>query len=141
MAPCYFTIILLCAALASHTPWSARTHHPPSAPVSPRLLLCGSLSHSLPLVLSCSLPCAPPSLSLLSVLVPLRPGGRQAGGGGGSPPLAKGLLGWGAWLRGWLLVLGLLRPRAGRGGTTSACRCTAHAGRGVVRARHACDRC
>ena len=73
MAPCCFTIILLCVALASHTPWSAQTHHPPFAPVSPRLLLCGSLSHSLPLVLSCSLPCAPPSLSLLSVPVPLRP--------------------------------------------------------------------
>ena len=72
-APCYFTIILLCAALASLTPWSARTHHPPFAPVSPRLLLCGSLSHSLPLFLSCSLPCAPSSLSLLSVLFPLRP--------------------------------------------------------------------
>ena len=73
MAPCYFTIILVCAALASHTPWSARTHHPPFAPVSPRLLLCGSLSHSLPLSLSCSLSCAPLSLSLLSVPFPLRP--------------------------------------------------------------------
>ena len=51
MAPCYFYIILLCAALASHTPWSARTHHPPFAPLSPRLFLWGSLplspSHSL----------------------------------------------------------------------------------------------
>ena len=73
MAPCYFTIILLCAALASHTPWSARTHHPPFAPVSPRLLLCGSLSYSLPLILSCSLSCAPLSLSLLSDPFPLRP--------------------------------------------------------------------
>ena len=46
-------------------PWSARTHHPPFAPVSPRLLLCGSLSHSLPPILSCSLSCAPLSLSPL----------------------------------------------------------------------------
>ena len=67
MAPCYVTIKLLCAVLASHTPWSAQTHHPPFAPVSPRLLLCGSLSHSLPPILSCSLSCAPLSLSLLSV--------------------------------------------------------------------------
>ena len=64
MAHCYFTITLLCVALASHTPWSTRTHHPPFAPVSPRLLLFGSLSHSLPLILSCSLSCAPLSLSL-----------------------------------------------------------------------------
>ena len=64
-APCSFTIYLLCAALASHTPWSARTHHPPFAPVSPRLLLCGSLSHSLPPILSCSLSCTPLSLSPL----------------------------------------------------------------------------
>ena len=67
MAPCYFTICLICAVLASHTPWSAQTHHPPFAPVSPRLLLCGSLSHSLPPILSCSLSFAPLSLSLLSV--------------------------------------------------------------------------
>ena len=86
MAPRCFTIKLLCAAMASHTPWSARTHHPPFAPVSPRLLLCGSLSHSLPLSLSCPLSCplsrspslrsfsiAPHSLSLLSVPLPLRP--------------------------------------------------------------------
>ena len=88
MAPCYFTIKLLCAAKASHTPRSARTHHPPIAPVSPRLLLCGSLSHSLPLTLSCPLfcplslslsfslflfHCSPLSLSLLSVPFPLRP--------------------------------------------------------------------
>ena len=66
MVPCYFTICLFCAVLASHTPWSAQTHHPPVAPVSPRLLLCGSLSHSLPPILSCSLSCAPLSLSLLS---------------------------------------------------------------------------
>ena len=71
MAPCYFTIKLLCAVLASHTPWSAQTHHPPFAPVSPRLLLSGSLSHFLPLILLCSLSCAPLSLSLLSVS-PLR---------------------------------------------------------------------
>ena len=64
MVPCYFTIKLPCAALASHTPWLVGTHHPPFAPVSPRLLLCGSLSHSLPLILSCSLSCALLSLSL-----------------------------------------------------------------------------
>ena len=73
MAPCYLTIILLYAALASHTTWLARTHHPPFTPVTPRLLLCGSLSHSLPLILSCFLSCAPLSLSLLSVPFPLRP--------------------------------------------------------------------
>ena len=88
MAPCYFTIKLICAAMVSHTPWSARTHHPPFAPVSPHLLLCGSLPHSLPLTLSCPLSCplsrspslrsfskAPHSLSLsspfLSHCVPL----------------------------------------------------------------------
>ena len=69
-APCYFSIQLLCTALASHTPWLAQTHHPPFAPVSPRLLLCGFLSHSLPPILSCSLSCAPLSLSLS--LSPLR---------------------------------------------------------------------
>ena len=67
MAPCSFTIWLFCAVSASHTPWSAQTLHPPFAPVSPRLLLCWSLSHSLPPILSCSLSCAPLSLSLLSV--------------------------------------------------------------------------
>ena len=50
MAPHCFTIKLLFTAMVSLTPWSARTHHPPLAPVSPRLLLCGSLSHSLPLL-------------------------------------------------------------------------------------------
>ena len=40
--------------VSSNTPWSARTHHPPFAPVSPGLLLCGSLFHSLPPILSCS---------------------------------------------------------------------------------------
>ena len=75
MAPRCFFIELLFTAMASHTAWSARTHHPPFAPVSPRLLLCGSLSHSLPLSLS-----YPLSLSLslclsllLSVPLPLRP--------------------------------------------------------------------
>ena len=43
-APRCFTIQLLFTAMASHTSWSAQTHHPPSAPVNPRLLLCGSLS-------------------------------------------------------------------------------------------------
>ena len=75
MAPRCFTIELLFAAMAYHTPWSARTNHPPSAPVIPRLLLCGSLSHSLHLSLSCPLSislsfspfpshCVPLSLSL-----------------------------------------------------------------------------
>ena len=70
MAPCYFTFKLLCAAMASDTPWSARTHHPTFAPVSPRLLLCGSLSHSLPLTLSCPLSCPlsrSPSLRSFSI--------------------------------------------------------------------------
>ena len=88
MAPRCFTIKLLCAAMASHTPWSDRTHQAPFAAVSPRLLLYGSLSHSLPLPLSCPLSCplsrstslrsfpiAPHSLSLslLSVPLPLCP--------------------------------------------------------------------
>ena len=61
---CFFNELLFTAmAMASHTPWSARTHHPPSAPVSPRVLLCGSLSHSLPLLLSYPLfPSLSPSL-------------------------------------------------------------------------------
>ena len=54
------------AAVASLLPWSARTHPdqlgtlvssnppPPFAPVSPGLSLCGSLSYSLPSILSCS---------------------------------------------------------------------------------------
>ena len=86
MAPRCFTIKPLCAAMASHTPWSARTHHPPFAPVSPRLLLCGSLSTlslslspalspalSFALLLSVPFPLCPTlSLSLLSVPLPLR---------------------------------------------------------------------
>ena len=57
----------LFAAMAAHTTWSARTHHPPTVPVSPRLLLYGSLSPSLPL----SLPCPHyPSLSLSLSLSP-----------------------------------------------------------------------
>ena len=70
MAPCYFTIKLLYAAMASHTPRSTRTHQPPIAPVSPRLLLSGSLSHSLPLTLSCPLSCPlsrSPSLRSFSI--------------------------------------------------------------------------
>ena len=47
------------AAVASLLPWSARTlvssnPPPPFAPVSPGLSLCGSLSYSLPSILSCS---------------------------------------------------------------------------------------
>ena len=60
----------LCASLAAHTPWSAQTHHPPTVPVSPRLLLCGSLSPFLPLSLPCPLSL---SLSFSLALLPLRP--------------------------------------------------------------------
>ena len=73
--PVFSTTWLFRAVLASHTPWPARTHHPPFAPVSPRLLLCGSLSYSLPPHLSCSLllslsPVAP-LCSFPTVLCPL----------------------------------------------------------------------
>ena len=68
--------------VSSNPPWSARTlvssnPPPPFAPVGPGLSLCGSLSYSLPPILSCSpllflscctslflSNCAPPSLSL-----------------------------------------------------------------------------
>ena len=62
--------VQLYASLAAHTPRSARTHHPPTVPVSPRLLLCGSLSPSLPLSLSCPLSL---SRSFSLALLPLRP--------------------------------------------------------------------
>ena len=38
---------LLFAAIASHSPWSARTHHPPTMPVSPRHMHCAPHSFSL----------------------------------------------------------------------------------------------
>ena len=60
----------LYASMAAHTPWSAQTHNPPTVPVSPRLLLCGSLSPSLPLSLPCPLSL---SLSFSLALLPLRP--------------------------------------------------------------------
>ena len=69
-APHCFVIELLFTAMAPHTPWSAQTHHPPFAPVSPRLLLCGSLSHSLPLSLSYPLSLSLSLSLLLSVPLP-----------------------------------------------------------------------
>ena len=87
--------VLLYAAMAAHTPWSARTHHPPTVPVSPRLLLCGSLSPSLPLSLSPACACDTGAYaSPVSVASCPPPGGPptngQWGGGGvqtrGAPP-------------------------------------------------------
>ena len=46
----------LYASMAARTPWSTRTHHPPTVTVGPRLLLRGSLSPSLPLSLPYPLP-------------------------------------------------------------------------------------
>ena len=63
MAPCYFTNILLCAALASHTPWSARIHPPPLRRLAPDSCSVG-LSPTLSLSFSPPLSPAPHSLSL-----------------------------------------------------------------------------
>ena len=86
-------------SLGSNPPWSARTlvssnPPPPFAPVSPGLSLCGSLSYSLPPILSCSplliLYCcaslflshrALPSLSLHLYLFPSLPRPKKGGSG------------------------------------------------------------
>ena len=57
-------------------------------------------------------------------------GGRSPGGEGGSPPSAKGRGGAGGPPEGPAAAGWAAAPQKGRGGTTSACRCTSRTGGG-----------